>query len=191
MIWTGVRRWDVVAGLYACTGVTVATSLMAHRAARLGRPAVPWLLATYVTSSLGFAASSLLVAPFVIAPMAVAVNAIAYATYLDREHRGWVLGVGVGCVLLPFAAPLFGVDSVHFGANAIAITPTVVDLPETPATVLLMGISVLGVVLGVVVVSRLRDALTRVEEDLHTYTWHLRELVPKPPATDGVDSDAT
>lgn len=67
----------------------------------------------------------------------------------------------------------------QFTGGDMLILPGSLDLPATPAMLLLALASIVSMWMPVHIVSRLRDELHRAERRQVLQTWHLGELLPQ------------
>ena len=175
LIWMGVRDlWSLVATF---TTFGLATALSAHTARRLG----PWgPESVLAVSNIGAGLAACLFGPFVIVPAMAATNSLTAAMQLSRGARWFAAITGSLAIVIPFALEVVGVlpPSFVFTGSSIAIQPRAVDFEPTATLTVLLVASVAAVLLGVLVVSRLREDLTTARRQLLIQAWHLRVLFP-------------
>ncbi len=178
VFWMGVREWTtslVILGFMA--GSAAWAWWMTRTRADAGA-----MLALLATSSATVALTSGLFGPFLIVPGLAATNAMYFAMTLDRRHRAWAMLAAAAAIAVPF-----GLEAAHvvapahdFGASlesfrVLARTSYFPPIP-TQATLLLTALGTAAV--SVMMVGRLRDALTRAEERLFLQAWQLRATLP-------------
>jgi serine/threonine-protein kinase len=177
MLWMGVRQPLVVGSFFLLMLVSAALSV---GVARSKVPPVGAILTSMLCSTAAFGLLARFGSPVVLAPMALAVNATAYAIYLERRYRSIVAVATCLAFLVPLALERAGVlaPTFTFEGDAFVVWPRAVGLPESATLALLTVASVAALILGTLVVGNIRDRLADAERRIYLYAWHLRELVP-------------
>jgi len=178
--WMGVRSAAPIVAFYVL--IAAAAGFSAYAAASR-RPPPRVVLAAMVASNVGCAITATFFGPLFFMPAAVAINTNAFVAHAPREHRAFVVAVGVACVVVPFALQALGVvaPSYVFGPGGMTIAPGAVELRAGPTTLFLALNAVAMVLLSSLSVVQIRDALGDAERRLMVHTWHMRGLAPGAP----------
>jgi len=147
---------------------------------RSRRPSNLVIFTALVLSAVALGFTRRIFGPLVMVPAAVAVNATAYAVFVEARFRVTATIVSILAIAVPFSLEIFGViaPSYRFGSGAIEIVPHAVELPKIASLSFLLVASAVSVVLGTLVVGHIRDRLTAAERRVYLQAWHLREMVP-------------
>ncbi len=183
----GIRNWWAMGPSFALVVATVALAVFSAVTRRVtSRRAVALL----VLSSAAIATFSCWLGPFVLLPVAAAVNIMAFALHATRRERPIVALVAILASTVPFVLQLTGIlpPAWAFRDGALVLLPRAVSLHPVPTIASLLYISVSLAVLPVWYVASVRDALTAAERKLFLRAWQLRQLVPdaQPAATEAV-----
>ena len=178
MLWMGVRSWP--AYLVASTAWLVAAAwayAVAKNPPRDGSRPFGMMVAGVVA----VAASTTLCGPYFIAPTLAAVGSMML--HMSPYRRGRVTVVILNCLAIAVPAGLqaLGVlpPSYVLGNDSIVIRPIMLGFPALPTQVFLLVNSLAVVIAASVMIARVRNTLTSIEERMYVHTWQLRQLVPE------------
>jgi serine/threonine-protein kinase len=103
--------------------------------------------------------------------------------HMSPYPRGRVLIVVLNClaIAVPAALQALGVlpASYLFSGGAIAIQPVMLAFPPLPTQAFLLVNTLSLIVAASVMLARVRNLLTGIEEQMYVHTWQLRQLVPE------------
>jgi serine/threonine-protein kinase len=177
LLWAGVRSVPAVVVFF---GLAAISMVLSFSAALKKRPGVNIAFAASCTSTLAFGATTTLFGSLVVMPALVAANATGYAIFL----RGWrrVFAALFACAVIGVAVWLevIGVpwSMYSFGEAGMTIKPGAIDLLAVP-TITILAIAAFATLLTpTLAVSRIRDNLTRAEQQLSMQAWQIRQLAP-------------
>jgi hypothetical protein len=83
----------------------------------------------------------------------------------------------LGSVLLEYLGIL--APSYSFSDGTIQILPTAFHLPAQASYVMLVVASVVTIVLPWMVMSRIRERITTLQNETFLHNWHLQQLLPE------------
>ncbi len=178
MLWMGIRSWPAYGVASAAWLVAAATAYAAAKnPPRDGsRPH-----AMTVAGVVAVATTSTLCGPYVIIPTLAAIGSMLM--HMSPFPRGRIAIVILNCmaVLAPATLQLLGVlpASYVFEHDSIVIRPVMLGFPPLPTQVFLLVNSLGIIVAASVMLGRVRDLLTGIEEQMYVHTWQLRQLVPE------------
>jgi eukaryotic-like serine/threonine-protein kinase len=178
MLWMGVRSWPAYLIASATWLVAAAWSYaIAKKPPRDGSRPFGMMVAGVVAVG----ASTTLCGPYVIAPTLAAVSSMML--HMSPYRRGRVAVVILNCLAIAVPAGLqaLGVlpPSYVLGHDSIVINPIMLSFPAVPTQVFLLVNSLAVVVAASVMIARVRNTLTGIEERMYVHTWQLRQLVPE------------
>jgi serine/threonine-protein kinase len=178
MLWMGIRSWTAYGVASAAwLGAAIAAYLAAKSPPRDGsRP-----LGMTVAGVVAVATTSTLCGPYMIVPTLAAIGSMLM--HMSPYPRGRVLIVVLNClaIAVPAALQALGVlpASYLFSGSAIAIQPVMLAFPPLPTQAFLLVNTLSLVVAASVMLARVRNLLTGIEEQMYVHTWQLRQLVPE------------
>jgi serine/threonine-protein kinase len=178
MLWMGIRSWTAY-------GVASAAWLAAASAAYLAAKNPPRdgsrPLGMTVAGVVAVATTSTLCGPYMIVPTLAAIGSMLM--HMSPYPRGRVLIVVLNClaIAVPAALQALGVlpASYLFSGGAIAIQPVMLAFPPLPTQAFLLVNTLSLIVAASVMLARVRNLLTGIEEQMYVHTWQLRQLVPE------------
>ncbi|HEY4239078.1 MAG TPA: serine/threonine-protein kinase [Kofleriaceae bacterium] len=175
--WNGVRRWDVVLGVFALVLVMAGAAFALRR-----RPARS--LAEMVVYAAGNAVllgmMTRMVGPFTFVPALACVIAMSSVTYPAFLARPWILIAVILCgFVVPIALERAGVLAMtwelrdggllsHAGALDVGAHAMTLVIVASLATITIAGVHA----------ARIARASQRAQQALVTQAWHLRQLLP-------------
>jgi serine/threonine-protein kinase len=178
MLWMGIRSWPAYAVASAAWLVAAAA---AHAASRNPPRDGSRPFALTLAGVVAIATSATLYGPFVIVPTLAAIGSMLM--HMSPYPRGRVLVVILNClaIALPAVLQILGVlpASYVFANDTIVIKPWMLGFPSVPTQVFLLENSVVLVIAASVMLARVRNTLTGIEEQMYVHTWQLRQLVPE------------
>ena len=178
MLWMGIRSWPAYAVASAAWIVAAAT---AHAASRNPPRDGSRPFALTVAGVVAVATTATLCGPYVILPTLAAIGSMLM--HMSPYPRGRILVVVLNClaIVLPASLQLLGVlpASYVFANDTIVIKPWMLGFPPLPTQVFLLVNSVALIVAASVMLARVRNTLTGIEEQMYVHTWQLRQLVPE------------
>jgi len=176
-LWTGVRNVPAICVFYAFAAISMVLSFWAAGKKRAG-PNLAF--AASCTSTLSFATTATLFGSLIVMPALVAANATGYAIFL----RGWrrvaaalfaCAAIGVAVLLEVLGIPW---SAYSFGDDGMLIRPGAIELSSVPTMTFLAILAVASLLTPTLAVSRIRDNLTRAEQQLSMQAWQIRQLAP-------------
>jgi serine/threonine-protein kinase len=180
VFWMGVRDWTVSLTIIAFIW---SSGLFALWMSSRKTPGERSLFVLLFLSSCTIALISGLVGPFMLTPVLAATNAMYFSMALESRNRIWAIIGSVAAITLPIAAEILGLvpPSYRFGAHGFELLPRTAFLPEGATLTMLLFTSIATAIIPVLLVGRLRDALTSAEQRLFLQAWHLRAVIPGKP----------
>jgi len=179
VFWLGVRDWTPTILILSFMGASSAYAFFMTRRSSAGYGSMIVLL---VASSITVALVSGLFGPFIIVPTLAATNAMYFAMTMKARHRFWAVVAAVLAIAVPFVLEATGVipPAHDFGASreSFRVIAQTAYFPAIPTQVVLLLTGTATAIIPVVMVGRLRDALTRAEERLFLQAWQLRATLP-------------
>jgi serine/threonine-protein kinase len=134
-----------------------------------------------VAGVVAVATTSTLCGPYMIVPTLAAIGSMLM--HMSPYPRGRVLIVVLNClaIAVPAALQALGVlpASYLFSGGAIAIQPVMLAFPPLPTQAFLLVNTLSLIVAASVMLARVRNLLTGIEEQMYVHTWQLRQLVPE------------
>ena len=175
VMWLGIVDW-LAAGLFFAGAVSCA----ALSFWTVARPDPRLVVVVMIVSSVTLGVGMVFFGPFIIVPMAVAVNTTAFAVQGEKRFRPIAMGMGCLAILVPVVLQAAGVLSPSYGFQdgMMIVLESSIRFPEIPTLVTLTLSALTGVLAGGFIVGHVRDALSEAENQMYLYTWHLREFVP-------------
>jgi hypothetical protein len=177
LLWTGIRSWPLMAAWVVPIALAALISFLGGRM-RFADPRLHF--ASLVVSSVAIGMTTTMLGPFVLLPVLVAVNTIAYLLHSLPAWRVRALLVGAVTLLVPVIGELAGwwPRTTHFTGDALIVRSMLVYLPEGPAFAVLALATTACILVPGIYVMNVRDALLVAERTLHVQSWHLRQLIP-------------
>ncbi|MBW2460049.1 MAG: serine/threonine protein kinase [Deltaproteobacteria bacterium] len=172
----GVRSWAFIAIGFVGSFAAAASSYAVGRG-KLGRRAV---VAVAVISSVALGSTAAMFGPLVLTPALVGMNITGFAITLSGRQRRQAVGAGILTVVVTMALGVAGLlpGGYAFTDGNMVILPGSLDLPATPAMLLLALASLVTMCMPVHLIARLRDELLVAERRQLLHSWHLGELLP-------------
>jgi serine/threonine-protein kinase len=180
--WNGIRRWDVVLGVFV---VAIAMLLAAVRIMQRPRRSIAWMLLYAFGNVLLMAMLTRMVGPFTFVPAltcVVIMSVMAYPVFIDRP--GLLIVIIVAGFLAPIGLEHGGMLTrtwelhegsliSHAGALSVSGPPTLtLIIAGSAATIAMAGVHA----------ARIYRAGRDAQQQLVTQAWHLRQLLPTAPA---------
>ncbi|HEY1955779.1 MAG TPA: serine/threonine-protein kinase [Polyangiaceae bacterium] len=179
VFWLGIRSWAPTIFILTFMGASSAYAFVMTRRASAGYGS---MIALLVASSIAVALISGLFGPFIIVPTLAATNAMYFAMTMESRHRPWAIVAAILAIAVPFALEAAGVvpPAHDFGSSleSFRVIAQTAYFPAVPTQVVLLLTATATAIIPVVMVGRLRDALTRAEERLFLQAWQLRATLP-------------
>ena len=178
MLWMGIRSWPAYL-------VTSAAWLVAAGAAYVAWKNPPrdgsrpfWLMLAGVV---GVATTTTMCGPYMIVPALATVGSLLMHMSPFREGRVTVVVLNCLAVAVPVGLQALGVlpASYLFTRDSIVILPVMLRFPPVPTQVFLLVTNLSIIVSASVMLAKIRNTLTRIEEQMYVHTWQLRQLVPE------------
>jgi predicted Ser/Thr protein kinase len=178
MLWMGIRSWPAYLVASAAWLVAAATAYASSRKPpRDGSRPFGMTLAGVVA----VATSATLCGPYVIIPTIAAIGSMLM--HMSPYPRGRIMVMALNCLAIaaPAALQALGVlpASYVFAHDSIVIMPLMLGFPPVPTQVFLLVNSLALIVAASVMLARVRNVLTGIEERMYVHTWQLRQLVPE------------
>ena len=176
-LWTGVRSVPAICVFYCFAAISMVLSFWAASSKKPSRN-IP--LAAMFASTLCFASTVTLFGALVVTPALLAANATGYAIFL----RGWrrVTTVVFACAAIGVAVLLevLGVpwSMYSFSESGMLVHPGAIELSSVPTMTFLAILAVASLLTPTLAVTRIRDNLTRAEQQLSMQAWQIRQLAP-------------
>jgi hypothetical protein len=128
----------------------------------------------------GFAMTSLMFGPFVLAPLLCALNVAILSLIVERRVRWVTMAIGVICVATPVVMTLagWGPETWIYEDSAIRIVPHVVAFDPVPTTVFLLLVMLGVVVIPAILIGAERDARAAAERKLALQAFQLVDILP-------------
>lgn len=186
LAWFAVVPMVIAIGVQSKMAITAAATVDLLAAAyafyQWRRPPVQssGVITLAVLISATIALTSCYLGPFAIVPTAAVSSMLLYSMHTTRHERRWGTAVFVLFTLLPFIVEFTGIlgHSYLFESDRLIILARAVALPQT-ATMLAMLYSTLSfVILASLIVGRMRDTLSKNEQQRMVQAWLLRRLFP-------------
>jgi serine/threonine-protein kinase len=178
MLWMGIRSWPAYLVASAAWVLAAGTAYAAAKnPPRDGsRP-----LGLTVAGVIAVATTATLCGPYMIVPTLAAMGSMLM--HMSPYPRGRVMVTTLNClaIAVPAALQALGVlpASYVFANDSIVITPVMLGFPRVPTQIFLLVNSVGLVIAASVMLARVRNLLTGIEERMYVHTWQLRQLVPE------------
>jgi serine/threonine-protein kinase len=178
MLWMGIRSWPAYG---VASAAWLVAALTAHAAAKNPPRDGSRPTAMTVAGVIAVATTSTLCGPYVIIPTLAAIGSMLM--HMSPYPRGRVLVVVLNCLAIaaPVALQAMGVlpASYVFEHDTIVIRPFMLGFPALPTQVFLLVNTLALIVAASVMLARVRNLLTGIEEQMYVHTWQLRQLVPE------------
>jgi serine/threonine-protein kinase len=142
---------------------------------------MPWVHNAVVFASVALMARGF--TPFLIAPAAVAVNAVAFAFHprgKDRRHFVTFLALSLLAILGVWVCELVGLTSptMAFAGGTITVTSPIEGADAIPLEWVLAAYVTIGTVNASVLAFRTARVTRKVREHAHVQAWQVRQLSP-------------
>ncbi len=178
MLWMGIRSWP--AYLVASAAWLVAAGA-AYAAAKKPPRDGSRPFGLTLAGVCAVATTSTLCGPYFIVPTLAAIGSMLM--HMSPYPRGRVTIVVLNClaIAVPAALAAAGIlpSSYVFGHDSIVVAPVMLGFPAVPTQVFLLVNSLALVIAASVMLARVRNTLTGIEEQMYVHTWQLRQLVPE------------
>jgi len=132
------------------------------------------------SSTLCLASTMTLFGPLLLTRGLIASNTAAYVMLLRGWHRWATIGFGCLCMFGVILLEALGLPwtAYVFTDAGMTINPGAVGLPVAPTVALLVFTAMSTILTSALTVSRMREALTSAERQIHLQAWQVRQLVP-------------
>jgi hypothetical protein len=132
-------------------------------------------------SMLAVACASGLYGPLILVPAFVAANVLAFNVALLREHRPWVLGMGLAAMVVPLFLERAGVlpPAMVIGSDSITFLPVIREFHETPVRIGILLSVVAAIVAPSLLQARMARTLDEASGRASLASWQLRQLLPE------------
>jgi hypothetical protein len=161
-------------------GLLIGTVAISLRGSTLERPDWRHFAAGFVLSTAAILSMAPIFGPFVLIPVLVSVNTIAYAITALPTWRRPTIFAGALAVLLPVLWEQLGwfAATSTFTDGSLRISSAVIEFPPA-MTLLVLSLSMVALVaIPALFMSRIRDGMAAAERALQLQSWHLRQLIP-------------
>ena len=176
--WNGVRRWDIVLGVFALAlGLAWAAWRIHKRPTRTAGEMIAYALVNVVLLGL----LGRMAGPFTFVPGITCIIMMSMMAYPTFTTRSWLLVVIVAVgFLVPVGLELATVlNSTWEIRDGLFISHAgALELDGVPTLSLLIGASVATIVIAGVHASRIYRAGRAAQNQLVAQAWHLRQLLP-------------
>jgi eukaryotic-like serine/threonine-protein kinase len=173
----GVESWLAVGGLALATALAAA---VAYRMSRFPRVDLRWsaVLATLVAAVV--ALTSCYLGPFTLVPTCAATASLLFATSATRRERRIFAAILAAGAMLPFLVEILGLvpRAYDFEPGRIIVFARAVRLPEAATMATMMYSTLTFTVFAMMLMGRMRDALSASERRQFLQAWYLRQLFP-------------
>jgi eukaryotic-like serine/threonine-protein kinase len=164
-------------------GAPAAASLWIARRSKKPTDLAGFAALAVTTATIGLAAMHF--GPFVLVPGWAAQNTLVFAMHARRGlRRTLAIAIGTLALAIPLALELLGLvpPSFAFESGRLAIVSRVAELAPVPTLLLLTIVAVALIAIPSIIVARAHDDAWEAKQRLAAHLWHLRQLVPTPPA---------
>ena len=175
--WPGINSVPAVAVFF---GLALASCALTATVALTRRPRAGMVLAAMAASTLCLGSTMTLFGPLFVTPGLIANNTAAYVMLLRGWQRGVTIAFGCVCMGGVILAEALGVpwSAYTFTDAGLVIREGAVGLAVAPTITLLVCVALSTILTSALSVSRLRDALTRAEQQVQLQAWQVRQLIP-------------
>lgn len=177
--WNGIRRWDIVLGVF---GASIALAGAALWIALRPRRSMAWMIGYALGNVILLAMLSRMAGPFTFVPALACViimSSMAYPSFTERPTV--LLVLIVAGFLVPIGLEHEGLLSMTWeidGGKLISHAGALA-LHGTPTLAMLIGASVATIAIAGIHAARIYRAGRDAQRRLLMQTWHLRQLLPQ------------
>jgi serine/threonine-protein kinase len=174
----GVRSWAAVLPPFVM--VLIAAGISRHALSRK-TTGLPYALGMSISSTLCIIGLSCWLGPFVLVPVAAAINTIVFVLHSKGRERWIHMALGTLAAAVPFVVEALGVfpPAWAFRDGNLVLLSRAVMFPKALTVFALVYTSVMFTTLPAIFLSRIRDALNDAERQQFLHAWHLKRLVEK------------
>ena len=177
-VWNGIRRWEVVLGVF---GIALGLAFFASRIQKQPRRTAGEMIAYALANCVLLGLLGRMCGPFTFVPGITCVVLMSMMAYPLFTSRSWVLVamVAIGFIV-PVGLELTGVlGSTWEIKDGLFISHAgALELRGVPTLSLLIGGSVATIVVAGVHAARIYRATRLAQKQLVAQAWHLRQLLP-------------
>ncbi|RLB51735.1 MAG: hypothetical protein DRI90_22715, partial [Deltaproteobacteria bacterium] len=178
LLWMGVTNWT---WLLLGGGVAAIAAVLCTVGGRLATPSRVLQHFIWVSGAFSIGALSLMFGPFVLVPGMVIIQVISLAFISQPIERILYLCLSCGAIIVPWLLQFLGwiPAPYDFSDGTLRIIPNLTHFKPTPTLAFLLFTSVAQIVLGALLVARVRRALDLAQQRIHVRAWHLKNLMPE------------